>query len=78
MAKIKLIIELEYDTNVMHDNDEEGFRWFVSDVLQSPLGLVLHSNNIGDAVGTCKVLKVIPTFDFLTDLGMTDLEWNNL
>ena len=52
--KIKLEIELDYDEKIMHGDDEDAIRWFYEEVLGGPL--VLHSNEIGDEVGTIKVV----------------------
>ena len=57
MKTIKLEIELEYDDEIMHENDPEGIAWFRNDVLNGT-NLVLHDNDIGDAVGRVKVLEI--------------------
>jgi len=61
MKKLLLEVELEYDDENMHTTDEDSVAWFWNEVLLYPGedgGLVLHSNEIGDEVGTIKVLKV--------------------
>lgn len=60
MAKIRLEIELDYDSDLMHV-DQAWHRWFREKVLGGTgyEGLVLHSNYIGDEVGTVKVLRLI-------------------
>ena len=61
MKKLMLEVELEYNDETMHGNDEDSIAWFWNEVLLYPGGdggLVLHSNLIGDEVGTIKVLKV--------------------
>lgn len=61
MKKIKLQIELMYDAKNMHGNDKRSIDWFYNDVLKSKRknDLVLHSNEIGDEIGTVKVLKIL-------------------
>lgn len=61
VKKLMLEVELEYDDQIMPGDDEESVAWFWNNVLLYPGeegGLILHSNEIGDEVGTIKVLKV--------------------
>lgn len=61
MKKLILEVELEYDDETMHGNDADGITWFMDDILMNDgedTRLVLHSNEIGDEVGTIKVLNV--------------------
>ena len=55
--KLTLTIELTFDANAMHGDDPEEREWFFDTIL---LGeeLILHSNEIGDTVGTVKVLSI--------------------
>ena len=55
--QLTLTIELTFDENAMHGNDPEEREWFYSTIL---LGkeLILHSNKIGDTVGTVKVVGI--------------------
>ena len=61
MKKIKMTIELKYDDKMMHGNNKESRDWFYNDILKSKRknDLVLHSNEIGDEIGTVKVLEVL-------------------
>ena len=60
MKKVKLEIEMEYDDEVMHGDDEEGIEWFKKSILTGDKGLLLlHSNLIGDHLGDVKVIKII-------------------
>ena len=62
-STIRMLIELDYDAEVMHSNDPESKRWFMENVLlaKSESGLlILHSNELGDEVGTVRVLEVHP------------------
>jgi hypothetical protein len=61
MAKLLLEIELEYDADLIHGDDPQGREWFfssvlgVGDALAEGNELVLHSNEMGDEVGTVTV-----------------------
>lgn len=59
MTKLKLLIELNYDAKSMHGEDEEAIDWFFSKVLFGKKALTLNSNEIGDDVGTIKIIKII-------------------
>lgn len=64
MAKIKMLIELDYDENMMHANEPEAVDWFENDILLGDDGeLLLHSNGIGDTVGSISVLKLLSEGD---------------
>jgi hypothetical protein len=58
MKKIKLEIELEYNEDLFHGDDKSAINWFVGDLKQSSNkdGILLHSNLIGDTIGSVKVL----------------------
>jgi len=59
MRKIILVIELEYDDEMMHwgDEDAEAKRWFDESVLGSSK-LCLHENgDLGDEVGHVRILE---------------------
>jgi hypothetical protein len=60
MKTIKLTIELTYNDKFMHGNDKESIEWFYNDILKSRKknDLILHSNDIGDEIGTVKVLTI--------------------
>lgn len=60
MKKIKLEVEFTYDTKIMHGKDKEAIDWFYNDILLSEK-LTLHSDEIGDEIGTIKVLKIKTT-----------------
>ena len=57
MKKIKLLIELEYDDDVIHGDDPESIEWFKDEVLGGEL--VAWSNEIGDELGFIKVLEIL-------------------
>ena len=60
MKKVKLEIEMEYNDEIMHKDDEEGRGWFRNEILNGDKGLLsLHSNFIGDHLGDVKVIKII-------------------
>lgn len=56
MKTVRLVIEVEYDDEIMYDNDEDAKDWFFNSVLNTG-DLILHSNEIGDKVGTVRVLE---------------------
>lgn len=56
MSRLRLTIDLEYDADLMHGNDPEGVEWFRETVLGN--SLVLHSDEIGDYIGTVTVVSV--------------------
>ena len=60
MKKLKLQIELTYDAKIMHGKDKDSIRWFYNDILLSRRknDLILHSQEIGDEIGTVKVIKI--------------------
>lgn len=53
--KIQLLIELDYDEGMMHSDDPDAKYWFVKEVLCGDL--ILFSNEIGDDVGSVKILS---------------------
>ncbi len=61
-GKVSLLVELTYDADVMHGDDTESIDWFYKDILGSKRknDLVLHSNEIGDEIGTIKVISLTP------------------
>ena len=64
MAKLKLIVELDYDAESVHGDDEEAKRWFFDGVLSADPAddeecLILHSNSVGDELGRVRVLSVV-------------------
>lgn len=66
MAKLKLLIEVDYDAETMHSGDQckESKQWFMDNILlgkgENAEPLILHSNEIGDVIGEVKVLEVYP------------------
>lgn len=60
MKKIRLEIELEYDEELMHNDDQEAIDWFHNDILIGENGLLLlHSNEIGDGIGKVKGIRIL-------------------
>ena len=60
MKKIKLVIQLEYDDEIMHSNDKESIDWFHEDILIGAGGaLLLHSNEIGDCIGKVEGIEIL-------------------
>lgn len=60
MKKIRMLIELQYDAKLMHsgEKDKEAKDWFFQDVLLGKERLHIVSDEIGDEIGTMKVLKI--------------------
>lgn len=60
MPKIVLEIELDYPESI-HGDDPEAFMWFRDEILLGGSGedLILHSNEIGDEIGTVKVRSIV-------------------
>lgn len=59
--KIKLLIEMDLPPFAFDAKDRESVEWFKNDVLLNKTesgGLVLHSNEIGEKIGTVKVLEI--------------------
>lgn len=56
--KIKLLVELDYDDEVMHGDDPEAIAWFNNEII-SPTSnnLSLFCNGIGDEVGKIRVIE---------------------
>ena len=62
MKKVKMVIELEYDDEVMHHDDKEAIDWFYNEILLGKGGLLLlHSNEIGDHVGSVEGIEILNT-----------------
>ena len=57
MKKIRMVVELEYEEDIMHGNDKDSEEWFRQSVLGDP-ELSLFSNEIGDTVGTIRVIDL--------------------
>lgn len=58
--KIQMLVELKCDDNMIDFTDEEERDWFYNDILKSKRkDLFLHSNEVGDEVGTIKVLGIL-------------------
>ena len=62
MKTITLEVELYYDDELHHsgDNDEEAKEWFFNEILfANDDSLFLHSNEIGDTIGTITVKRIV-------------------
>lgn len=57
MKTIKMTIELTYDDDLWHsrDTDSPAKEWFLDDVLKGE-ALTLWDNDVGDEIGSVKVL----------------------
>lgn len=77
MRRALMTIELEYDAAIAHGDDQESIDWFYSEILSEEKGmLILHSNEIGDAIGTVRVLSatLLPDSDPPLKGSVTDKE----
>jgi len=64
MAKLIFMVELDYDGEIMHGYRQEGIDWFNDEILRAKPGkhgLVLHSNEIGEEIGTITVISEVVT-----------------
>lgn len=60
MTTVKMEIELSYDETMVHGDDEQSKQWFFGHILNGNTGeLMLHSNDIGDTIGSVKVIRVL-------------------
>lgn len=64
MKRIVLLVELEYDSKSWHTITEtDSTRWFFNDILLAASHmkgeLLLHSNEVGDSIGTVVVKKIV-------------------
>ena len=58
--KIKMVIELEYDDQLYHGDDKDSMEWFYNEILLGKGGLLfLHSNEIGDNVGSVEGIQIL-------------------
>ena len=55
MRTERLLIELEYDDEIMHGDEPDAVEWFWLDVMGGKL--ILHSNELGDEIGQVKVIS---------------------
>lgn len=61
MAKVLMTVELDYDADITHGSDEIAITWFFEEILSDEKGLLLlHSNEIGDTVGSIRVISAVP------------------
>jgi hypothetical protein len=58
MKTIKMLVEFTYDPGLMHGDDPEATEWFNKEILRED-DLQLWSNDIGDDIGSIKVLEFL-------------------
>ena len=60
MRVLRMVVDLTYDDIGMHGGnfDTIAKKWFRNEILGSKGGLSLHSNEIGDAIGTIMVREI--------------------
>jgi hypothetical protein len=60
LRRITMKVEFEYNVKTMHGYDEQAKDWFFNKILNGVKGdLSMHSKDIGDFIGTVKVLEII-------------------
>ena len=61
MRRIRMLVELTYNDDVMHGDEQAAIDWFFDDVLHgnSEEKLILHSNEFGDEIGIIEVLDIL-------------------
>lgn len=53
---LTMVVELTYETELMHEDSPEGFAFFHNDILNGESGqLLLHSSELGDTVGSISI-----------------------
>ena len=60
MTKLRLVVEFEYDEQTMFGSDKiepAELEWLHDELLREG-ELILHSNTIGEGLGTIKVLDI--------------------
>lgn len=58
MKKIKFEALLTIDDNFIDLKSKTERDWFFNNILKDP-NLILHSNEIGDEIGTVKIMRII-------------------
>ena len=58
MKKMKLLVEFEYDDDLMHGDDKNVEDWFLSILINDTLFLE-DRGDLGDEMGTIKVLSIV-------------------
>ena len=60
MKKLRMVIDLEYDDDLCHGGDEWFQDWWEEiQSLQDEERLILHSNLIGDEIGSVKIVDIV-------------------
>jgi hypothetical protein len=56
LKTLQLSVQFTYNPELMHGEDEDSEAWFL-DLVQNE-ELIVHSNEIGDKIGTMRVVKI--------------------
>ena len=59
MVRIRMLVELKYDQDLMYANDKEAKEWFF-ELLKNGKLFLYDYEEIGDEIGEIKVLQIIP------------------
>ena len=57
--KLQMVIELDYDADLMHGEDPSAKECFFEELHRQDGALLLHSQEIGDTIGTVRVLEIL-------------------
>lgn len=59
MAKMYLEIELDYDSDIWHGDNQLDKDWFFDEVLDSKHLSLMEGGDIGDEIGKVKITKIL-------------------
>lgn len=57
MKTLRMVVDFEYDDQMMHDPTPDSIQWFREEILGDP-ELILHSNEVGDEIGSIRVVSI--------------------
>lgn len=60
LKRLILLVELKYDADIMHGDSQDDMSWFYGEILQGNHLMLIDSGDLGDEIGTIKVLKIAP------------------
>ena len=56
-ARVRIAAEINYDADLMYGDDEESKNWFLNYLLKRGR-LDVFSSELGDVIGTLKILSI--------------------
>jgi hypothetical protein len=57
MRTLRLVIELDYDSDTMHGDEVESMEWFRDEVLSGGHLMLLDQGDLGDVVGDVRIIE---------------------